>query len=238
MSQFFYGSYASLWLLVIVESVLLLMLYRHFGLMALGTADGVQRDGLPVGAEAPALTGILSDGTTTDWAPKSRLTTLLFFAAPDCEPCARMVPYLNELARRDDLQVIAMASGPRQIAERMAEKFSPLFTSIADDGSGAFQEYRVRVTPFAFVVGEDGRIRAKGLSSDPYRLRDLLHQGGSEEASRSVRPPEENSPATVRAIELLATTNGKSLKGPLSGGDSAVDDPVRSSRLGSGPRER
>ena len=168
------------------------MLYRHFGLMALGTADGVQRDGLAVGAEAPALTGVLSDGTATEWSPKSRLSTLLFFAAPDCEPCARMAPYLNELARRDDLRVVAMASGSRQTAERMTEKFSPIFTSLADDGSGAFQEYRVRVTPFAFVVGEDGRIRAKGLSSDPYRLRDLLQQGGSEAASRSVRFPGEN----------------------------------------------
>jgi thiol-disulfide isomerase/thioredoxin len=232
MSQLFYGSFAALWLVVIVESFLLLALYRHFGLMALGTADGVQRDGLAVGAEAPSLSGVLSDGTTADWSPKSPLTTLLFFAAPDCEPCARVVPYLNELAHREDLQVVAMASGPRQIAERMAEKFTPIFTSIADDGSGAFQKYRVRVTPFAFVIGNDGRIRAKGLSSDPYRLRDLLQQGGSEAASRSIPFPGEGAAPAVRSIELLAASSGR----PKHGSDTPAA--AHPDRPDSNPRPR
>jgi hypothetical protein len=45
---------------------------------------------------------------------------------------------------------------------------------LAEDGSGAFSRYRVRVTPFGFVIGGDGRILAKGLCGDRARLRGLL----------------------------------------------------------------
>jgi len=42
-------SHLALWLLVLVNFVLVLLLYRHFGLMSLGTLEGVQRDGLALG---------------------------------------------------------------------------------------------------------------------------------------------------------------------------------------------
>jgi len=45
MSPVFYVSYGALWLLVLVLGVLVLLLYRHFGMMAMGTLEGVQRDG-------------------------------------------------------------------------------------------------------------------------------------------------------------------------------------------------
>ncbi|PZW20539.1 hypothetical protein EI42_05912 [Thermosporothrix hazakensis] len=38
----FYALYFLLWLLVLFLSVLLLLVYRHFGFLALGTVEGVQ----------------------------------------------------------------------------------------------------------------------------------------------------------------------------------------------------
>lgn len=38
--------------------------------------------------------------------------------------------------------------------------------------------YRVRVTPFAFMVGDDGRILAKGLCDSVSNLGSLLDAGG------------------------------------------------------------
>ncbi len=58
MHGLFYGSYIVLWILLIVLTVLVLLLYRHFGMMSLGTLEGIQRDGLPLGESASELVGV------------------------------------------------------------------------------------------------------------------------------------------------------------------------------------
>jgi hypothetical protein len=47
------------------------------------------------------------------------------------------------------------------------------------------------VTPFAFAIGADGRVRSKGLCGDPIRLRDLLAMAGFDEAARAMEPAAE-----------------------------------------------
>ena len=85
MSILFYVSYAALWLLLLTIGVLVLLLYRHFGVMSLGTLEGVQRDGLPIGSAAPPISGVTAAGPDTSWQPQRGQPQLLLFAAPDCE---------------------------------------------------------------------------------------------------------------------------------------------------------
>jgi hypothetical protein len=73
-----------------------------------------------------------------------------------------------------DLGIAAVVPGPRDEVIRFAERYHPSFPCLAEDGSGAFTRYKVRVTPFGFVVGSDGRVLAKGLCGDQIRLRGLL----------------------------------------------------------------
>jgi peroxiredoxin len=188
MSALFYVSYFVLWILVAVIAVLLLLIYRHFGLMTLGTIEGVQRDGLPLGEVAPALAGVSPDGTEVSWRTATGRAHLLLFATPDCGPCAEVMPYVNRLAQvpTSDVAITAIVPGPRAEAERLVEEYGARFECLAEDSSGAFDRYRVRVTPFAFVIGEDGRIRSKGLCSDPHRLEALLAAGGRDEAAGMV----------------------------------------------------
>ena len=197
MPTLFWVSYAALWLLLLAVGVLVLLLYRHFGVMSLGTLEGVQRDGLPIGSVAPPISGVTADGQDAGWQPKPGQPQLLLFAAPDCEPCAKVLPAVNRLARATDggqLGIAAVVPGQRDEAARLAAKFRPRFPCLAEDGGGAFGRYRVRASPFAFVVGGDGRVLAKGLCSDEGRLRDLLAAGGLEEAARLLAPV----PRTVR----------------------------------------
>jgi thiol-disulfide isomerase/thioredoxin len=164
MSGFMLVSYVALWVLVAVMAVLLVLLYRHFGMMSLGTLEGVQRDGLPVGSVAPTISGITADGADKGWDPKTGRYQLLLFAAPDCEPCATVMPHVNRLGRSRDagVDVAAIVPGPKSEAVRMVNRYDPPFTTLAEDGSGAFGRFRVRVTPFGFIIGPDGRILAKG----------------------------------------------------------------------------
>ncbi|HYO29688.1 MAG TPA: TlpA disulfide reductase family protein, partial [Thermomicrobiales bacterium] len=165
MSGFMLVSYVALWVLVAVMAVLLVLLYRHFGMMSLGTLEGVQRDGLPVGSVAPTISGIDAKGADKGWDPKTGRHQLLLFAAPDCEPCATVMPHVNRLGRSRDagVDVAAIVPGPMSETVLMVNRYDPPFTTLAEDGSGAFGRFRVRVTPFGFIIGPDGRILAKGL---------------------------------------------------------------------------
>src|SRR5688572_13401817 len=160
MSTLFYVSYAALWLLLLTIGVLVLLLYRHFGMMSLGTLDGVQRDGLPIGTVAPGISGVTAAGQETASRPLRGQPQLLLFAAPDCEPCGTVLPHVEQLARavNGDLGIAAVVPGPQGEVVRFAERYRPTFSCLAEDGSGAFTRYKVRVTPFAFVIGSDGRV--------------------------------------------------------------------------------
>lgn len=207
MSVIFYVSYIGLWLLVLFEGVLLLLVYRHFGLMALGTADGVNRDGLPIGEVAPTFSGVTSQGEDVAWVVRPNRPHLLLFASPDCEPCARILPYLNQLSGANvQIDTTVVVPGRPEAATRLVEKFASTYPCLAEDGSGAFNRYRVRVTPFAFVVGGDGRILAKGLCSDPARLRSLLLTGGLDSAAAIL--DQAAHPVDLKLLQSLVSLYG------------------------------
>ena len=203
MSSIFLLSYVLLWILLVVQGVLLLLIYRHFGMMSLGTLEGVQRDGLLVGDEAPTLTGITADSVKVQWNAKGDHATFLLFAAPGCEPCAQILPYVRKLgiaSKNDlDLSIAVVVPGMQDDVARLNEKFQPTFLSFADDGQDAPSRFRVRVTPFGFVIGKEGRVMAKGLCSDPGKLRDLLLRGGLEDAARVVTTRDDRSETVLLA---------------------------------------
>jgi thiol-disulfide isomerase/thioredoxin len=203
MSGFMLVSYVALWVLVAVMAVLLVLLYRHFGMMSLGTLEGVQRDGLPVGSVAPTISGITAEGADKGWDPKTGRYQLLLFAAPDCEPCATVMPHVNRLGRSRDagVDVAAIVPGPKSEAVRMVNRYDPPFTTLAEDGSGAFGRFRVRVTPFGFIIGPDGRILAKGLCGDIGRLGNLLHAAGLKDAAALLQ-------ATAQPMTLVTSNAG------------------------------
>lgn len=177
MTGLFYLSYVAMWMLIIIEGVLLLLVYKHFGMVAMGKLEGVQRDGLPVGERAPSITGVTAQGEELTWIPQTGLAHLVAFVSPDCEPCTRVLPYINQLkAVKADLEVTLVVSGQSRRATRLSERFhvAPDFVCLAEGDRHIFDLYRVRVTPFAFAIGGDGHIAAKGLCDSPVRLQELL----------------------------------------------------------------
>jgi len=205
MSEMFWISYALLWVLVIFMAALLLLVYRHFGLMALGTVDGVQRDGLPVGVVAPSFTGMSASDEIKDWPGPHPLGVLLF-AAPGCEPCAKVLPHVQSLQQlAPELSVTVVVAGSSENATLIANKYKLTGDCLADRGTDVFGKFKVRVSPFAFVVDRDGRIRAKGLCTDPFRLRDLLDAGGLADIARRLDATIARPPTT-----FLAASNGVS----------------------------
>lgn len=175
-------SYIALWILVLVQGALLLLVYRHFGIAALSTFEGVQRDGIEIGASAQPVNATSLTGDARRWVPEPSRMQLLMFLSADCEPCGKVTPFLNDLdiasRKGAGLRVTAIVSGGVIDLQRFVGSMSPTFECLADDGLDAIKEYRVRVTPFGFVIGEDGRVLAKGLCSDHDKLQRLLNVAG------------------------------------------------------------
>lgn len=183
MSAIFFFSYITLWILLVAQGVLVLLLYRHFGLVALGTIEGVQRDGLSVGETAPRFSGITVSEQSIIWEPLPQHTYFLAFVSPTCSPCARIIPAINQIAvTNKNIQIILVVAGLRDSLELLVNRFhlSSSIICLAEEGSGTAELYRVRITPFAFLIGTDKRILAKGLCDKPERLREMFTIGGQE----------------------------------------------------------
>lgn len=184
MPTFFYVSYALLWAVVSLLFGLVLLLYRHVGLQAMGTGAAFQRDGLAIGEKAKTFSGVTPDGTDVVWTPTAGRMTLLLFASLHCEPCRGVLPYAEHLAAvtegADDFEVVTVTAGPGQEAGELLAHI-PASIVLAEDGSGASMDWKVRATPFAFLIGTDGVVHTKGLCNSLETMLALLKGGGAAE---------------------------------------------------------
>jgi thiol-disulfide isomerase/thioredoxin len=146
--------------------------------VALGTIEGVQRDGLKLGERAVPIEGVTPQGEDIQWFPKPGYSYLLAFVSPNCGPCERILPSIATL--NSDVQVILIVAGSRALVTELQIKFRlpSSVICLAEEEERVYEDYRVRVTPFAFMIGEDGRIRAKGLCDTAEKLQALLSAEG------------------------------------------------------------
>src|SRR6266705_6289542 len=80
-------SYIVLWALVVVLILLVILLYRQLGIMYLGSAEGVSRDGLAPGAKAPDFSLKDQYGNPQRLSDYRGRPTVLLFGSPHCSPC-------------------------------------------------------------------------------------------------------------------------------------------------------
>jgi len=92
-------SYIVLWLIVLTLSVLVLLLYRQLGIMYLGSAEGVSRDGLEKGTTAPDFNLTDQYGNAQRLSAYRGRPVVLLFGSPHCSPCRTLMPQLHDWAR-------------------------------------------------------------------------------------------------------------------------------------------
>jgi len=172
-------SFIALWIIVIGEGLLIVLLYRQLGILYLGSAEGVSRDGLPVGTAAPDFHLPDLDGQVRSLSSLRGRNVPLLFGSPHCEPCRRLLPGLQEFAAHAgrDFQVLWLNQAtPEETRHFQAEMGAALAMLSYQDGVN--DAYRVRVTPFLFMLDAAGVIRAKGLVNTQSQLdwyRDLFY---------------------------------------------------------------
>ncbi len=203
MSGIWLVSYLALWAVVLFQGVVIFLLLRQLGVMYLGTAQGVARDGLSVGERAPDFTLPDLEGRTVSLADFRGHPLLLVFGSPTCVPCQRLIPDLNVFAheRPDELRVLFLSRGEVEEVRRFASDHDVQVPVATFPDDALADQYRARVSPFAFLIDGEGVIRAKGLTNNREHL-ELLLRLGREQAPETTGKPGRNGAA---AAEHLAT---------------------------------
>jgi methylamine dehydrogenase accessory protein MauD len=183
-------SYIALWAVVLFQGAVIFMLLRQLGVIYLGTAQGIARDGLPAGARAPDFAAASPDGRTVSLADFRGRLLLLVFGSPTCAPCRLLIPDLNAFAqdRRDELSVLFLSRSSVEEARAFAEGHGLAVPVAAHPDERLPDSYRARVTPFAFLIDAEGVVRAKSLANNREHLEMLLRAAagaaGQQEGSR------------------------------------------------------
>lgn len=158
-------SYIVLWLLVLGLGLLVLLLYRQLGIMYLGSAEGVSRDGLERGKPAPDFSLTDQYGNPQRLANFRGKPSVLLFGSPHCSPCRILLPQMNEWAKaHPEVGVVWLnAASPEESLKFVSDTGAEIPVAPYAPQENLMDKYRVRVTPFMFFLDENGVIRAKGL---------------------------------------------------------------------------
>tara|TARA_Y100000310_G_scaffold97576_1_gene95198 strand:+ start:5709 stop:6266 length:558 start_codon:yes stop_codon:yes gene_type:complete len=123
------------------------------------------KQGMKVGAPAPAFSAKLLDGTRisqTDWDRPSR-PLLLCFMSPRCVACRRLAPFLNGLNREypdADLDVLILGiNGSRADFKRWRDSLSLNLQVAVDEDGTTRQRYSVYSLPAGFLISAGGVVK-------------------------------------------------------------------------------
>jgi methylamine dehydrogenase accessory protein MauD len=140
------------------------------------------RLGLPPGSRAPAFSLPDAQGARVALKRFAGRRVLLVFTQGSQGPGQPLLPELNRLQRRGDLQVLLVETGGPQAAATLAGEGQAAFPVLVQGARNVARRYRVRAMPCAFLIDERGVLRARGVVSNPQHLNFLLGEGRQEPA--------------------------------------------------------
>ena len=168
-----------LWLAVLALGVMLWALSRQVGVLFERVAPMgalVTDAGPPVGSASPsfALTGLQSEAVAI--GGMQPLPMLVFFLAPTCPVCKKLIPVLKALGRdeRRRLQVVLASDGEAHSHLGFVREYGleamPYVLS-----SELGMSFRVSRLPYAVLLDAQGLVAAKGLVNSREQLDSLLN---------------------------------------------------------------
>jgi len=180
-------AYVALWAVVIIQTFVLTEVLRQIGLLRLRVGDApgallAEGEGLERGTPAPVFSAreLLSGATMTQAVYRGHMT-LLVFLTTRCQACRTLIPELERIARRytGKTQIIAVCSGPGDECPAFVREFDLSIPVLFDKGQQMNEAYRIRRTPSATLIDENGLVRIHGIPNDWRQLEGLLHEEGT-----------------------------------------------------------
>jgi thiol-disulfide isomerase/thioredoxin len=132
--------------------------------------DAQATPGLAPGEPAPefALTALVDGPATLDELRAPGRPAVLVFVSDQCGPCLALLPSLPGWQRTlsERLTLATIFAGDRDACRRLAEEHA-LPAPMSQEVDETFNEYRLRATPTAVLVGADGRIGSRPAEGGP-----------------------------------------------------------------------
>lgn len=168
-----------LWVLVLALLVAVLALSRQIGILyeRIAPMGALMLDqGPKVGAAAPVF-GLesLGGGSVAVGLSAQRKSQLLFFLSPTCPVCKKLLPILKSISvsERNWLELVFASDGDRpEHVEFQRKAGLTEFPYVLSTDLG--MAFRVGRLPYAILIGEDGKVRAKGLVNSREQLESLF----------------------------------------------------------------
>lgn len=184
MTNLWVASHVLLWVIVVVEGALILSLMRQVGslLLRVGSAHAVDAGTGPVVGElAPWLPTPLSVPDES-----ARTSSVLLFMSMECGSCVDLVPAVNAVASSyRSLGVAAVAREPEDEVKRWIQRVG--LKVPMESFPGAFDQYGIRGTPYAFVFDGHGRVAARGGVNHIEHLEALIRSCVVAESAEAER---------------------------------------------------
>jgi hypothetical protein len=185
------ASVVFLYLLVCLLAILVIVLYRQFGLVYVGARRGHELTGRAVGAPAPEGLRVVSpfDGAAElalDWsAVPADSATFLLLGGEACPVCEQVLGHLDEGMPPDlkDIRVLFVDRDPGAWQSTVPAPANGCWQHWRSIDGSVHDAFDVEVSPVAFVIDHEGVIRGKGITSSPQAVSHLLHESGFPRAT-------------------------------------------------------
>jgi methylamine dehydrogenase accessory protein MauD len=141
----------------------------------------IGRDGLKIGRKAPDFTLPAASGGERSLSEFAGRKVLLVLTQSGCGPCMEIVPELDRLHERAEYQVLVVNNGELQTTREWAVETKARFPVLSQEKFGLSKRYEVFVTPFAFLIDEQGNIASKGIVGTGQHLGYVLTGAGNKE---------------------------------------------------------
>jgi methylamine dehydrogenase accessory protein MauD len=167
-----------LWVAVLALLVVVIALSRQIGILyeRIAPMGALMMDSGPkVGDAAPVFVLPTLDGSELQIGAASTHSTLLFFLSPTCPVCKKLLPILKSVkkAEGERLELVLASDGDaseHRDFRRRAELGAYPYVLSAELG----MKFHVGKLPYAVLIDEAGRVRAKGLVNSREQLDSLF----------------------------------------------------------------
>ena len=168
-----------LWVVVLALLLAVLALARQVGILyeRVAPMGALMLDhGPKVGDMAPVFSLESLDGSSQAVGlSASKKSQLLFFLSPTCPVCKKLLPVLKSIRNVEAawLDVVLASDGDRPAHADFYRKAAlSAFPYVLSTELG--MAFQVGKLPYAVLIGEDGRVRAKGLVNSREQLESLF----------------------------------------------------------------
>jgi methylamine dehydrogenase accessory protein MauD len=167
-----------LWIAVLALLVVVIALSRQIGILyeRVAPMGALMMDAGPkVGEAAPAFELASLDGTPVAIGGARTRSTLVFFLSPTCPVCKKLLPILKSVRKAESrwLDIVLASDGERPAHEEFRRRAALMdFPYVLSAELGL--RYQVGKLPYALLIDEAGRMRAKGLVNSREQLDSLF----------------------------------------------------------------